>query len=754
MTSSPAYFRRRWPLVAALAFVAVAAAAAIVPQLVSRGLAASYFYGPDWRDSPRLVEIDSPGAEDWLAGVGHRFDGRPYSATWQGWLQVDEAATYTFSVASDDGSWLYLDDALVVDNGGRHAVFERVGAVALTPGLHRFRLHYFQFDGGTGLMVRWARGDSALAPLPVDRLFPTRLAAVLQPRLAPIVDRLPDLHLGYLLALIASAAMLIAVGTGFYRHVARHVSAHASEPALNRWLWRLLALATALVVWEIWYGIPVGWVGWEGDELRARDVIPGLETLFSGGWYDHYPPLYFYALAALSVPFKLASLAGLDDLWSDRTTLTIAALYRSTSMICGVACVYLTYRCGSEAFGRRSTGLWAGLVVAVMPNFVYLAKLAKPELPYIVPFLVSMLFYLRCLRDPRPGLYGAFAAAGMVAICVKDQAYALYVFPAGHLVWLRWRASAGSASRLRTLLRDPALVRAAVISVVVFVTAHNLVFNLSGFRAHLALITGDGSRAFRAYAPTLAGQVLLLRDSLAQVPWLLGWPAALMALFGIGLGWRERRDATLALLLPVVSYYVTCIAVIGFHYDRFYLAPAMLLAVFAGHTLAFLMARPALWPRTLAVAAAAYSLALGASVNLLMMRDSRYAAETWLREHVDSHATVGYFEPLAYLPRPGALRFQELETDWAQVEAAAPEFLVVNTEFARRERTLAFYIPLFSGTHPRYQPVARFKSTPGPAALLANDRVFWNGVEDPFTNLDKINPDIQIYARRDLAARP
>ena len=30
----------------------------------------------------------------------------------------------------------------------------------------------------------------------------------------------------------------------------------------------------------------------------------------------------------------------------------------------------------------------------------------------------------------------------------------------------------------------------------------------------------------------------------------------------------------------------------------------------------------------------------------------------------------------------------------------------------------------------------------------------WNGVEDPFTNLDKINPDIQIYARRDMAARP
>ena len=738
----------------AAAWLAAALVTALAPRVLSSGLLATYFYGPDWSDAPRLVAIERPGPGDWVQAVAPRFDQRAFSATWRGWLAVDQAATYQFATASDDGSWLYIDDTLVVDNGDRHSMQERRGQIALTAGLHRFRVDYVQIDGLTGLDIRWARSGEALVAMPARVFFPTRLAATLHPFAAPVVDRLPNLHAAYLLAMLLSSAALGWVIAGGARHVQRHLGAHAGEPLVNAWLWRLLALTAVLIVWEVWYGIPVGWVGWEGDELRARDVIPGLETAFSGGWFDHYPPLYFYVLALLTVPFKLAAMAGTLDLWSDQTTVTIAALYRATAVLCGLASVYLAYRCGAEASGSRLAGLWAGFAVTVMPNFVYLAKLAKPELPYIVPFMVSMLFYLRILRDPRPGLYGAFALAGMTAICVKDQAYALYVLPAAHLVWLRWRRTTGTpATRLAALTRDAALVRAALLSVAVFVVSHNLLFNLSGFREHLALITGDGSRAFRVYEASWQGQVLLLRDALGQVPWMLGWPSALLTVLGIGLLWRERRDATLALLLPVVSYYVCCIAIIGYQYDRFYLGPAILLAAFAGRAFAFLVAHPASWPRTLALCLAAISLVFGASVNLLMMRDSRYAAEAWLRAHVPAGATVGYFGPLAYLPRPGTLAFAEVEASPEGMAAATPEFLVVNAEFARRRRNFAFYEPFFVGIQPAYRPVAYFKSPPGPA-LLANDPVFWNGVEDLFTNLDKINPEIRVFARRDVAVSP
>ena len=37
-----------------------------------------------------------------------------------GSLRVLKKATYTLSIASDDGSRLYLNDALIIDNDGKH----------------------------------------------------------------------------------------------------------------------------------------------------------------------------------------------------------------------------------------------------------------------------------------------------------------------------------------------------------------------------------------------------------------------------------------------------------------------------------------------------------------------------------------------------------------------------------------------------------------------------------------------------------
>lgn len=228
---------------------------------------------------------------------------------------------------------------------------------------------------------------------------------------------------------------------------------------------------------------------------------------------------------------------------------------------------------------------------------------------------------------------------------------------------------------------------------------------------------------------------------------MIGWGATAMAVLGVAAAWRTRRHAVVALLLPVVSYYLCFIAVIRYQYDRFYLAPALLLAICAGHGLAWLWQRPGRWPRAVTLAIAAYTLARGASVDLLMMRDSRVAAEAWLAAHVSDRVTVGALGPAAYLPRPGNLRFLPIGPHWDVMEIVAPEFLVMNAEHAQRERDAAFYQPLLDGTHEVYRPVARFKSPPG-LAVLAWHPVFQNGREDPLTNLDKINPEIVIFERR------
>lgn len=61
-----------------------------------------------------------------------------------GKLIVETAGQYTFTIGSDDGSKLYIDDNLVVNNDGLHGYQERTGTVSLTAGEHKIRVDYYQ----------------------------------------------------------------------------------------------------------------------------------------------------------------------------------------------------------------------------------------------------------------------------------------------------------------------------------------------------------------------------------------------------------------------------------------------------------------------------------------------------------------------------------------------------------------------------------------------------------------------------------
>lgn len=736
---------RHWRrLIAALAVVLLTVTVGVVaaPRLLTRGLVGTSRSGSDGFGATRLVVVGEPHTIDWLATHRQQFGDRPYTVQWVGWLHVPRAARYEFATSSDDGSWLYIDDALLVDNGGEHPAIERRGSIDLTAGLHALRLDYQQQRGGDYLAVSVGTDGRPVRPLALDVLYPSRLAFALQTEWRP----------GYLLATLWSSLFVLGAIALFVRHVRRHTAALAADADSNRWLWRLLAMAAVLIVWQGTYGLPTGW---ELDELRPGEVMPGLDRRFSNGWNALYPPGYYYVLGLLSLPFHLIGEAGGLDLWGAQTVVTQSVLYRASAMVLGLAIVYLAYRCGSVAFASRRVGLWAGFLAALVPNLLLLAKLAKPDVPYVAAFMLAVLAYLTALRDPGPRRYGLFAVAAMTAVCIKDQAYGLFVLPSLHLLWVRLAVMSGSwPARALRVLGDRAILRALVMAVVTFVVIYNLPFNLRGVFVHLLRVFQGGTEdGFQMYAANSAGQLSMLRDAVGLVPWMLGWPTVVLAGIGIVAGWRERRAETIALLLPVVSYYVFFIVVIRYQYDRFYLGPVMMLAILAGRGLHALWTHPAPWARGAAAAAAVYAFAYGSSVDLMMRRDSRYDVEAWLAARATDAVTVGVFGPAAYLPRPNGLRFLEIGPYEDVLEIVSPEFLVVNAEHAKRDRDAEFYGPLLSDTHPRYRQMAVFKSSPG-LAVLAYQRVFSNGREDVLTNLDKINPETRVYVRRDLSVAP
>ena len=75
-----------------------------------------------------------------ISGVG----GSDYFAVkFWGNINISTAGTYTFYTSSDDGSKLYIDGTLVVNNDGIHTSQERSGTKALTAGLHFIEVQYF-----------------------------------------------------------------------------------------------------------------------------------------------------------------------------------------------------------------------------------------------------------------------------------------------------------------------------------------------------------------------------------------------------------------------------------------------------------------------------------------------------------------------------------------------------------------------------------------------------------------------------------
>jgi hypothetical protein len=75
-------------------------------------------------------------------GVTGRYEWFAIDYTGRFWIETP--GEYRFELTSDDGSKLYIDGRMTIDNDGEHEPRTRTGAVTLAAGIHRIRVSYFQ----------------------------------------------------------------------------------------------------------------------------------------------------------------------------------------------------------------------------------------------------------------------------------------------------------------------------------------------------------------------------------------------------------------------------------------------------------------------------------------------------------------------------------------------------------------------------------------------------------------------------------
>ncbi|HEX9367904.1 MAG TPA: glycosyltransferase family 39 protein [Vicinamibacterales bacterium] len=646
---------------------------------------------------------------------------------WEGYLVVPASDSYRFVVYSNGPAALRVEGVTVaterMSSGGP--------VLALNRGLHAVRLDSSPGEPSRVLMLQSRGVAGPIVPIPRLYLVPriitfteTRLRriAVAAGRLAPV------LILGWSLLTVIL--------------LCRHRRGRVEGPRRPTSVAFILVAAAVLLVVGSWWGLPAH-DSWAPDEVLPGDVHAAVAARFSHGWATKYPPAHFMLLAILFSPWYAAEHYGLLDLTDLPVVSTLLLVSRLTSLVMATGIIWSTYAMTREHFGRRSAVFAALVVVSALP-FTYYAKTANLDVPYLFWLALALRFFARTGTTARPSDFYGFALTGALAIATKDQAYGFFIVPAGLIMAIAWaRPGPGVPSR-------KILIGVCGVTALALVLLFNVPFNLSGVRAHIGLISGPNSQGFRMYARTMAGTWKMVADALRQMANVMTWPLLIAALAGAGMAVVRRQLPGILLLLASFSYVVTFLWMVLYQYDRFWLGVVVATAPMTGCWLDTVTRREGSFRAmkvSLAVLALVYAIGRCVALDVLMLRDSRYATERYLWSELRPGEAVAAIGQSTYLPRPEIVPWTAIPTRSRELNDQPHDLLVVNVAYGLR-RGAGLDDLLVSQQLPadrRYVLLGQFRApVPFPLSL---ERRFTEIAGDKFSNLTKINPLIRIYRR-------
>jgi hypothetical protein len=139
------------------------------------GLRGQYYAGTNF-ETLRLTRIDPTVDFAWAgAAPDPAVPATDISVRWTGTVVPLYSEVYTFFTASDDGSRLWVDGQLLVDQWRDQGVTE-VGGVTSAPLVagkkYVIVMEFYQGGGGSGAFLRWQSASQAKEIIPESRLLP------------------------------------------------------------------------------------------------------------------------------------------------------------------------------------------------------------------------------------------------------------------------------------------------------------------------------------------------------------------------------------------------------------------------------------------------------------------------------------------------------------------------------------------------------------------------------------------------------
>ena len=421
------------------------------------------------------------------------------------------------------------------------------------------------------------------------------------------------------------------------------------SPVARHRLFILMAVGFVLITWGLMWGLP-NLYDFAQDSVVPQGNLAQVNASFEKVTAFRYPPFHFLLLKACFLPARgLLQVSSFGENPKVASTFFIlTARLVSVAMALGV--MGLIYAVGRRLWDER-TGLAAALLFALSPVALYYAKNANLDIPCLFWLALALFFYVRILQENRRRDYLWLGLSAALAVCTKDQAYGfILLMPVVLLFHLR--------ATLKLPLREflPRALRfagpAALGFAVPFVAIHNILFDPAGFWRHVSVVVGPGSEGWRQFSRGPIGQLRLLVETALRLSdaWTLAGLA--LAFFGMVVTFREggERRTRLATLVPVLSYHLSFLAVIGYVYPRFVLPMLLVLALFAGRGAVSLWRSGSLGRIAVGALIAWIGLA-GLCVDYVMSEYPRYDAQKWLEAHASAETQLFYVGDMRDMPR-------------------------------------------------------------------------------------------------------
>ena len=141
------------------------------------GLSYALYGNKTLSGNPIQTGTDATVNFDWQ--YGGKTSGQPsdnFSVRWTGQVKPAYSEEYTFYTRADDGTRLWVNDQLLVNDWSNHAVREKASKITLEAGKkYNIKLEYFENVGAAVCKLLWSSPSQSKQVIPAANLYPVSL---------------------------------------------------------------------------------------------------------------------------------------------------------------------------------------------------------------------------------------------------------------------------------------------------------------------------------------------------------------------------------------------------------------------------------------------------------------------------------------------------------------------------------------------------------------------------------------------------